>query len=57
MICSEIRVCACADFNLSVLTSSARNAVTWALRLAQRARRGVASPFVNGCLTGGMEVK
>lgn len=51
MIRSDILVCACADFNFSVLTSSSRNAVTWVLRRAQRARRGV-SPTVRGCLRG-----
>lgn len=59
MICSDIRVCVCADFSFSVLTSSSRNAVTWALRLAQSARRGVSS-VVSGCLremTGAKEVR
>lgn len=53
MIWSDTRVCACADFKSSVWTSSSRNAVTRALRVAQRARRGVSSPAINGCCLRG----
>lgn len=45
MIARDFLVRVWTAFNLSVGTSSCKNAVIWAWRVAQRERREVESPF------------